>query len=334
MRKFNYIIASLLIVTTAISCDALVGDPDLPIPLDETLDNTGAFLRVLSVQSSGFDVADLSTANYAFTGEIQDVNNGADVESVSFFVSFNPAGTARDVAEPATALKTYTASQFTAQASGLPGGTFQVDLNEILTYLGLAVADLQLGDNFDIRWVLTTSDDTEYTNSDASPAVTGGFYQSPYFARASVVQSIPTDIFVGDYTLSQTSNGATFNPLFGTDETITLALNPGNLLNGRTANVGHLPQFGFGVFFDINITFFRFQDFQAFVAGDNYVTLSGRANGPLSCGIGLSFDPLIDANQSGFDVNDDSSFTMILTDNPLGDCGGAPAPVTFTATKN
>ena len=66
MRKFKYLIASVLVVTTLISCDALVGDPELPIPLDETLASTGAFLRVLSVESSGFDVADLATGFICF----------------------------------------------------------------------------------------------------------------------------------------------------------------------------------------------------------------------------------------------------------------------------
>ena len=62
MNKIKYTIVSLLIVGTLVQCDALVGDPDLPIPLEETMANTGAFLRVLAVTSleSGFDVADLS----------------------------------------------------------------------------------------------------------------------------------------------------------------------------------------------------------------------------------------------------------------------------------
>jgi hypothetical protein len=335
MNKIKYTIASLLIVGTLVQCDALVGDPDLPIPLEETMANTGAFLRVLSVTSSGFDVADLNTAKYEFLGEIQDVNNGQDVDKVDFYVAYKASGQQAG-SEPSSPIASYNAANFTTQeASGLPGSIFSLKLVDILSYLNLDVGVLALGDQMEIRWEVILKDGTVFTNTDASPAVTGGFYVSPYFARASVVQSIPENIFIGEYTLTQTSNGATFNPLFGNNITIDLILDDSNKLNGRVVNVEHLPQFGLGAFFDLNLTFFRFQDFQSFEASDNYVTLSQREEGPLACSaIGLYFDPIIDAELSGFDVNDDSSFNMTLIDNPFGDCGGSKAQVTFTAVKN
>lgn len=336
MRKLKYIIASMLVVTTLIQCDALVGDPELPIPLDETLANTGAFLRVLSVESSGFDVADLSAAAYTFTGEIQDVNNGADVERVEFYVAFAPADrTNPGVDEPSAPIKTYTKDQFTTrEASGLPSAQFSVTLNEILSYLSLTLNDLSLGDNFEIRWVLVTNDGTEYTNTEASPAVTGGFYQSPYFARAGVVQSIPETIFLGEYTFTQLNNGATFNPLFGATFTGELQINPSNTLNGRIIrDVAYLPEFG-GFNFDMPFTFFRFQDFQAFTAADNWVSFPGTVDPSVGCGIGLVFNNVPDNTKSSFDVDDDSQFTFTIIDNANTDCGGAPAEVQFSATKN
>ncbi len=335
MRKLKYIIASMLVVTTLIQCDALVGDPELPIPLEETLANTGAFLRVLSVESSGFDVADLAAAAYTFTGELQDVNNGNDVDRVDFYVAFKPADRSNPgVGEQPSPIKSYTSDQFTTQASGLPGGQFSVSLNAILSHLSISVDDLALGDNFEIRWVVVTKDGTTYTNTEASPAVTGGFYQSPYFARAGVVQSIPENIFVGEYTFTQLNNGATFNPLFGATFTGEMQVDASNTLNGRIINsVAYLPQFG-GFNFDMPFTFFRFQDFQTFTAADNWVSFPGVVNPSVGCGIGLVFDNVPDPAKSSFDVDDDSQFTFTIIDNANSDCGGAPAEVQFTATKN
>lgn len=336
MRKFNYLIASLLIVTTAISCDALVGDPELPIPLDETLANTGAFLRVLSVESSGFDVADLATASYSFTGELQDVNNGADVDRVEFYVSYVSADRATTIAEPASPITSVNSGSFTTrEASGLPSTSFTIALNDILSYLSLPLANLNLGDNFEIRWVLVMKDGKEYTNTDASPAVTGGFYLSPYFARASVVQGISTTIFVGDYQLTQNGPGSVLfgqSTVFGPDP-ITLEVDPSNTLNGRIArDVCYLPAFGcFNS--DIPFTFFRKQDFNAFTAADNWVSFPGNVDPSVGCGIGLIFGAVQDEAKSNFDVNDDSTFDFTINDNRNADCGGNPTEVNFGAVK-
>ena len=43
MKKLKYIITSVLLLGTVASCDSLVGDPDLPIPLEETLENMYAY---------------------------------------------------------------------------------------------------------------------------------------------------------------------------------------------------------------------------------------------------------------------------------------------------
>jgi len=83
MKRLNTLLAAGLVFTLA-SCDALTGEPDLPIPLDETMNTTGGFVRVLSVESAAFDVFDLAAAKYEFVGEVSDVNNGADAESVTF----------------------------------------------------------------------------------------------------------------------------------------------------------------------------------------------------------------------------------------------------------
>ena len=164
----------------------------------------------------------------------------------------------------------------------------------------------------------------------------GGFYNSPFIARSGVVQGIPSNIFVGDYTFTQMNNGATFNPLFegGNTFTATLQVDPSNTLNGRVIEgLSYLSQFG-GFAFDLSFVFFRRQDFQAFTSADNYATTAGIQNPAVGCGIGLRFDAVTDETKSGFDVDDDSEFTFILIDNRDSDCGGGPAEVTFQAVKN
>jgi hypothetical protein len=330
-----------LIVGTLVQCNGLVEDPDLPIPLEETMANTGAFLRVLSVTSSGFDVADLNTAKYEFVGEVQDVNDGQDVAKVDFYVAFKPSGQ-KAGNEPSTPIVSYDAANFTTQkASGLPGSTFSLKLTDILNYLNLDVNTLGLGDQMEIRWEVILKDGTVFTNKHASPAVTGGFYVSPYFARASIVSSIPDNIFVGDYTVTKTGGGS---GIFGTSAifsdgptntgpfTMTLQVDEDDKKNGRVASVCYLPDFGC---FSMNLplTFFRKQGFKTFGVDDNWVSTRGTVSSGVGCGLNLDLAQIVDPTQSGFDVDDDSSFSFILEDNKNGDCGGAATPATFTAVK-
>jgi hypothetical protein len=342
MNKIKYTIASLLIVGTLVQCDALVGDPELPIPLEETMANTGAFLRVLAVTSSGFDVADLNTAKYEFLGEIQDVNDGQDIDKVDFYVAYKASGQQAG-AEPSSPIASYDAANFTIQdASGLPGSVFSIKLVDILSYLNLDVNTLDLGDEMEIRWEVILKDGTVYTKKDASPAVTGGFYKSPYFARASVVSSIPENVYVGEYTVTKVSGGS---GILGTSAIFSdgpsnfgafvmeLGLDPNDTKNGRIASVCYLPNFGcFGM--TLPLTFFRKQDFGTFGADDNWVSTPGSVGSGVGCGLNLDFDQIVDPDQSGFDVSDDSSFSFILEDNKNGDCGGAPTPAIFSAVKN
>lgn len=339
MKYLKSIFTLLVIASVFVSCNAITGDPDLPIPLDETLSNTGAFLRVTSVQSPGFDVADLSTAAYSYTGEISDINNGQNTEKVSFYVSYIETGESSPPTIPeneAPIMEVLISDMDVSESSGLPRSTFTILLQDILdSFPSLSVSDLSLGDVFNIRWELTMDDGTTYTNTDISPSVSGGFYSSPFNARASVVQGIPQDRFVGEYEITQLNDGNTFNPLFEGSNTFTatLELDSDNLLNGRVIeSLSYLSQFG-GFAFDLNFVFFRRQDFQTFTATDNYATTNGVQDPSVGCGIGLRFGPVADETKSGFDVDDDSEFTFTLIDNRDSDCGGSPAEVTFRAVK-
>lgn len=335
--NINYTsIALLLLMVTVVSCDALTGEPDLPIPLDETLNNTGAFLRVDSVDSPGFDVADLSTAEYAFYGSLSSNESGEDVDRVDIYASYRPTDpNASNIDEPSSPIVTVDAASLSiAEDTGLPHGRFAISLQEILSALSIQQSDLELGDVFNVRWELVMDDGTTYSVEDAAPAIGGGFYNSPYNANASVVQSVPENLFVGEYQITQNNASGTFNPIFsGVTFTVTLRVDPSNSLNGRLFDAMYLGGFAR----TIPLTMFRRQDFQTFTFADNWtsVPLSGFDFG-LLCGGDvetLKLANVNDATQSNFDVNDDSQFTFTVIDNPDGACGGAGTQVSFTAVK-
>lgn len=339
MKYLNFKITSALLVlllVALVSCDTISGDPELPIPLEQTMSNTGAFLRIVSVESSGFDVADLATAEYAIIGEVSDVENGELVESIAFYASYIATGETSPPTVPETndPISTFSASELEVhEDSGLPRGRFAVSLQDIMAALNLEIDDLNLGDTFNVRWEVILEDGRSFTAADASPAVGGGFYNSPYNANAGVVQGVPQDLFVGEYTITQNNNSATFNPIWSDfSVTTTLQVDPANGLNGRVMALSYLGGFPQ----DFELTFFRRQDFQTFTATDNWVSVPPPAFelGVGCSAIGLRFSSVPDETITSFDVNDDSQFTFAIIDNPDGDCGGGAAQVTFTATKN
>lgn len=336
MKYLKYIATSLLLVSM-VSCDTLTGGPDLPIPLDETMENTGAFLRVLSVESPAFDVANLEGAEYAFVGELQDKDEGKLVDEVNFYVGYLSNDRSIEIDELTDPIATIDASALNvSEESGLPRGRFSILLTDIIDAMPIEMGDLSLGDRFDIRWEIVMNDGRTFTNTDISSSITGGFYRSPFFARSNVVLSIPEDVFVGSYTFTQDNASGTFDPIFENNTTFTVdvKVDPNNTLNGRVINVTYLSQFG-GWDQELTLNFTRFQGFLDFEASDNYLTVPGYFAFGVGCGgPGLGFDPDTDSNNSSFDVDDDSQFTFAVIDNPLGGCGGAPTPVTFTATKN
>ena len=82
----------VLLLFAGVSCDTITGDPELPIPLDETLENTGAFLRINSVETAAFDLADLSTAAYTINVEYFDGEGATLLDNVEFYAAYQSFG--------------------------------------------------------------------------------------------------------------------------------------------------------------------------------------------------------------------------------------------------
>ena len=60
-----------------------------------------------------------------------------------------------------------------------------------------------------------------------------------------------------------------------------------------------------------SINFLRKQGFGTFSVDDNWVSTPGTVSSGVGCGLDLNMDQIIDPDQSGFNVDDDSSFSYL-----------------------
>lgn len=331
MKLFKHAITVVLLISMA-ACS--VNEDKFPFPLDTILESNGAYLRILDVESAGFDILDLENAAYIFTGEVFDKENGDLLESVEFYVSYTSAdGTT--IEETAQPIKTYSASDFTrGGVNNLPQTRVVIGIEEVLGPLGLTRDDLLIGDRFRVRWDLNLTTGETFSANDANPVVTGGaFFSSPYLANVGVVAAIPEDQFVGTYQFTQLNPGST-GALFGIPQVYEsmqfeadITVDPNNTLNGRVFQAAYLAAFGAAPH-DNRIEIALAND-----PADNSVTLAGYFGSGLSCGgpeLGLDRES---EQISQFDIADDSEFLMVIQENPLGGCGGTPTDVRFQVVK-
>lgn len=338
MKLLKYTLTVVLLISIA-ACS--VNEENFPVDLEAVLNSNGAYLRVVEVNSAGFDILDLDNAEYSFVGEVFDREEGDLVEDVEFFINYRSAAeggaTIPETSEP---VKVYDRSEFVRGGGrDLPRQTFTITIDEALGALGLQRSDLLIGDRFQVRWVVNLTDGRSFSVADASPVVTGGaFFNSPYLSNVFVVAAIPEDRFVGNYTFEQQEQapaGSTIRDfasgwLFEGQQTFTkeISVDPNNTLNGRIFSAQ--PYVAFGIAEQVYpITIALAND-----PADNSVTLSSRIPvGTLGCTLGISYDA--GASVDGdFDVNDDSEFIMAIEENSLSDCGRNPIDVLFTVTKN
>jgi hypothetical protein len=299
--------------------------------LDETLENRGAFLRINSVETAAFDLADLSTAAYTINVEYFDGEDATLLDNVAFYASYQSFGLNPEdrVVIPETEQPFYTVpvSQFSENERGLPATTITVPLTAVLEGLGLSEDDIGVEDRFTLRWVVNLTDGRSFTASDAAPAISGGFYSSPYQAQVFTVQALQASEFTGSYMFDSQGTGVfgweTFSDVFTTD----LVVDPNNTLNGRIFTAEPYAE-DWGGLAPIDVPISLGRTATAAVG-------SGGVGTGLGCGVGLAVGPITDPVANGviIDVSDDSEFTLVISDNIRGDCGAPPVDVAFTVTK-
>lgn len=333
MKLLKYITTVVLLISLA-GCS--VNEENFPVPLDEVLNNNGAYLRILSVESAGFDILDLENAAYIIDAEVFDREEGDLLENVEFYVSYTSAD-GQTIAETSEPVKTYSASEFTRGGqNNLPQATITISIDDVLGPLGLTRDDLLIGDTFRVRWDLNLTDGRTFSADDASTVITGGaFFSSPYLANVNVVAAIPQDQFVGSYTLTQDVPSASVAGAFANGWilegsqtfTVDITVDPNNTLNGRVFTATPLAEFGVGS------QTYPFAVALANDPADNTVTLTGSVATGLTCGIGIQYGPGAD-NQGSFDISDDSQYTLVIQENINSDCGLNPQDIPFSVVAN
>jgi hypothetical protein len=184
-------------------------------------------------------------------------------------------------------------------------------LSSVNVYVGfrdntVEAGDLFGGDQFQIRFEIVLTDDRTFSSTNSNPGNLGGsFFNSPFVYFPTVICPVPAEAFTGSYNVVQTVNG-----IFGIEEveagTYELVSNGGTV---RSLDVVLYPGFGG---FDDTLTFDLICD------SFSYSTLDTG----LACVAGG--DPIIFSaadTTTMYDVNDDSSFSLIINVEG-GSCGG------------
>ncbi len=293
-------------------------DDKLAIDVEDL--ETGAFLRTVNIVSGGFDFLNLGTSEFSVVVEADDTQNGALLESVDLFVTYDdrtPEDGGSDVAE--VLVKTIPASAFTAGPNGLPQGTVSATTQETLAAVGLTEADLAPGDVFVFRLAsnLTTGQTFSSTNSGSN--ITGSFFNSPFRYSASVGCPLEDSRFVGDYNVTLVEG---FGKVFGSDFTET------NFTTTLSAITKTQREFNFSYL--AGLGGFA-QSFQLEFICTKAVVLR-HATG-VGCG-GGSLTWAAGGESTEFDILDDSSFTLSFMDAVEdGGCGVQPYLVTLSFEK-
>jgi len=156
--------------------------------------DTGVYLRTLSV-TPNFNFFALSSSKFSLMVEAVDIEDGKTVDKVDVLVrrrrgqALTPEVQVKSV--PASEFKPHTViDPIVHQASGspYPAATIEITVPEALAAMSLTAADINGGDFFEFRLILTDKKGRTFTNSNLSPDLSGGqYYRSPFFYRIPVV---------------------------------------------------------------------------------------------------------------------------------------------------
>jgi hypothetical protein len=198
MKTSKYIIALLVLLMSACS----VEDPN-PMELENV--EYGAILRTIAEPSGSYRYDKLAKTmlpnqKYQVILEEDDPQRGKLLGSVDVFIKHRRGAAVTSEVK----LRTIAASEFTADPeTKLPRTTVTVTAEEAKTALGLTDANLEGGDAFEIRFLLTLTDGRTFTNANASEPIRGtAFFASPFLYRATVACN---STMAGTHTFSTTN---------------------------------------------------------------------------------------------------------------------------------
>ena len=297
---------------------------DSDMVVDQVVDGTerGAILRTVSIDQNEiiFDLNNqvLIDGGFSTTVEVQDTEDGGLLSEIEVYVGFrdNTSGGADSKAE--VLLETIPAAEGVTGEFGFPRYTFSAGFEELQSALGLPGDAFFGGDTFTVRFELVLTDGRRYSFEDNTGTLTGSFFSSPFLYNANVVCFVPDGYFEGEYSITQTTGSAPFGigDAF-TQPTVTVEAPS---MTSRTIAFSYDPG-GFESSYEFTFDL---------ICGEIQNFSGAITSGSLGCD-GTNIGQTGIANVE-YDVNDDSSFTIVIEDfNPSGGCGGAyEASLTFT----
>ena len=204
MNKLKYILGLFAAVTFQ-SCTDFV-DPAIPYSNFDT----GVYLRTIS-STPNIDFAQLATASWTLVGEAVDEENGNLVQQVEVLVRRRRGASL----SPEVSLTTVPKSAFAPNSeSKYLRATIQVTIASALAAMGFTEDDIDGGDFFEFRLILTDTQGRLFTNTNLSgDVISGGFYLSPFFYRVPVV--CISDL-AGTFNYSQTDMQSIYGSCPGT----------------------------------------------------------------------------------------------------------------------
>jgi len=304
--KFIY---SLLVTLLIISCSTDQSTFNNPAIFE--LEN-GSMVRFESLPPTSYD----SVEGFEISGMLYDVNE--NTASYSLHLEATISG------EIISAEDIWTTNSFPVEIN--------LDVAYFAAALGIEVSDINMGDFFQFYGTTTRNDGTVFHGTDPNYGNdkdnsnlgytqgnlnTNASYRSAMSFNAILACPLPSNLYVGDYTVTGNMSSGTFGATFTLPKTVTLTETS---VYQRTFEINYLESLGIGQP-DMEFTI-------DFICGN--ATAKDNLETFLTCGGGLV---LGGATPLSYDENNDDTLTINFTDNVLGDCGSAPVELTITLTK-
>ena len=295
---------------------------------------SGAFVRTLSFNNSDLIQNDL-TSTFSVNLEVQDEDQGALLDRLEVFVTFNdntPDNGAESSQE--VLIRTLGSDVFTEGSSGLPRHTLALTQSELLSATNISPDNVQCQDQFQIRLKLNLTDGRSFSVEDGSSSVVIAFdtlFSSPFCYTVNIVEPIDTNQFIGMYQYTSIVNGP-FGPTFGTPKIVEIKR--GSSINSRIFEADYI----------VSRQNEPSRPFTFLVACDEIIFGKNQISSFFSwCrpGGGFSFggSPVLlgpDVTNSQINPLDDSSFELQFVEGYLGwdgDCEFGTVPVRIQFTK-
>lgn len=185
MKKFIHKILFLaLTVSAVLSCSS---DPDNAIyDVFDGIEH-GAVLRTLEVTSPNYNISDLNS-KFEVVVEEQDEEYGGLLSKVNVYITYtDKMDDGVDNNKSEILAKSLDASEFTTSANGLPSATIAVTLGEVFTGFNLTEGEYNAGDLVGFRLEVELTDGRTFSADDASGALQGSYFKSPYAYTAAIL---------------------------------------------------------------------------------------------------------------------------------------------------